>query len=47
MQGKIGLEEHFATQETLAAMQSQFQYSLLTRASADRLAIVRTAATGQ
>ena len=33
--------------ETLAAMQSQFQYSLLTRASADRLAIVRTAATGQ
>lgn len=33
--------------ETLAAMQSQFQYSLLSRAVSDRLALVRTAATGQ
>jgi len=33
--------------ESLAAMQSQFQYSLLTRAVSDRLALVRTAATGQ
>lgn len=33
--------------ESLAAMQSQFQYTLLTRAVSDRLSLVRTAATGQ
>ncbi|QCX28582.1 flagellar basal body rod protein FlgB [Nocardioides jishulii] len=33
--------------ESLAAIQSQFQYQLLTRAASDRLAVVRTAATGQ
>ncbi|WP_110180315.1 flagellar basal body rod protein FlgB [Nocardioides solisilvae] len=33
--------------ESLAALQSQFQYQLLTRAVNDRLSLVRTAATGQ
>ena len=33
--------------ESLAAMQSQYQYSLLTRAVSDRLGLIRTAATGQ
>lgn len=33
--------------ESLSAMQSQFQYQLLTRAVSDRYALVRTAATGQ
>lgn len=33
--------------ETMAAMQSQFQYQILTRAVNDRFSLVRTAATGQ
>lgn len=33
--------------ETLAAMQSQFQYQMLTRAVTDKFDLVRTAATGQ
>lgn len=33
--------------ESLAAMQSQYQYQLLTRAYSDRLGLIRTAATGQ
>lgn len=33
--------------ESLSAMQSQFQYQLLTRAVTDRMALVRTAAVGQ
>lgn len=32
--------------ETMAAMQSQFQYQILTRAVADRFNLVKTAATG-
>ncbi|WP_101525388.1 flagellar basal body rod protein FlgB [Nocardioides houyundeii] len=33
--------------ESLDAMQSQFQYQLLTRAVSDRYALLRTVATGQ
>lgn len=33
--------------ETMAAMQSQFQYQILTRAVTDRFNIIKTAATGQ
>ncbi|WP_181313157.1 flagellar basal body rod protein FlgB [Nocardioides campestrisoli] len=33
--------------ESLAAMQSQFQYQLLTRAVNDRYSLLRTAVTGQ
>ncbi|MCZ4497982.1 MAG: flagellar biosynthesis protein FlgB [Marmoricola sp.] len=32
--------------ETMAAMQSQFQYQVLTRAVSDRMNLVKTAATG-
>jgi len=32
--------------ETMAAMQSQFQYQILTRAVSDRMNLVKTAATG-
>ena len=33
--------------ETLAAVQTQFQYQILTRAAGDHLNLVRTAAAGQ
>lgn len=33
--------------ETMAAVQSQFQYQILTRAVTDRYAVLKTAATGQ
>ena len=33
--------------ETLAAMQSQYQYQILTRAVSERFNLVKTAATGQ
>lgn len=33
--------------ETMAALQSQFQYQILTRAVSDRFNLVKTAATGQ
>jgi flagellar basal-body rod protein FlgB len=33
--------------ETLAAVQSQFQYQVLTRAASDRFDLVRAVATGQ
>jgi flagellar basal-body rod protein FlgB len=33
--------------ETLAAVQSQFQYQVLTRAASDRFDLLRTAANGQ
>lgn len=33
--------------ETMAALQSQFQYQMLTRAVSDRFNLVKTAATGQ
>lgn len=33
--------------ETLAAVQSQFQYQILTRAASDRFALVRTVAEGR
>ena len=33
--------------ETMAAIQSQFQYQMLTRAVSDRFNLVKTAATGQ
>ncbi len=33
--------------ETLAAVQSQFQYQVLTRATSDRFDLIRTAAGGQ
>lgn len=33
--------------ETMDALQTQFQYQLLTRAVSDRYALVRTAVTGQ
>lgn len=33
--------------ETMAAVQSQFQYQILTRAVTDRFNVIKTAATGQ
>ena len=33
--------------ETMAAIQSQFQYQVLTRATSDRFALIRTMAGGQ
>ena len=33
--------------ETMAAVQSQFQYQMLTRAVSDRFDLIRTAAGGQ